>query len=230
MASAIKSAAIELGLKRYFTGKPCKHGHVCERWTHNSSCVQCCNANARRWAKTNHVRTAANARKWRKENPEKAKINSDTSNAKYFSKEENKIRNRERGRIRYALKRDVLLAQSKARRLRDKAKIKIRQRTWYENNKERAFALVRNRKARKRTASGSHTGRDIAEIFRLQKGLCAYCRGNLTRLGKHVDHIIPLVLGGANDRRNIQILCPTCNLSKGPKHPLEFGRTLGRLL
>ena len=29
------------GLKRYFTGKPCKHGHVAERQLFNATCVKC---------------------------------------------------------------------------------------------------------------------------------------------------------------------------------------------
>jgi hypothetical protein len=29
------------GLKRYFTGKPCKHGHVAERRTANRVCMEC---------------------------------------------------------------------------------------------------------------------------------------------------------------------------------------------
>jgi len=29
------------GLKRYFTGKPCKHGHVAERWTARGVCYEC---------------------------------------------------------------------------------------------------------------------------------------------------------------------------------------------
>jgi len=29
------------GLKRYFTGKPCKHGHVAERQVYNATCVVC---------------------------------------------------------------------------------------------------------------------------------------------------------------------------------------------
>lgn len=33
--------AKENGLKRYFTGRPCKHGHICERMTGNSGCVEC---------------------------------------------------------------------------------------------------------------------------------------------------------------------------------------------
>ena len=29
------------GLLRYFTGKDCKHGHICERYTLGGGCVQC---------------------------------------------------------------------------------------------------------------------------------------------------------------------------------------------
>lgn len=33
--------ALAAGLKRYFTGKPCKHGHLAERWTSGWACVEC---------------------------------------------------------------------------------------------------------------------------------------------------------------------------------------------
>lgn len=33
--------ALELGLKRYFTGKPCRHGHVSERRVAEARCVVC---------------------------------------------------------------------------------------------------------------------------------------------------------------------------------------------
>jgi len=33
--------AKQQGLGRYFTGKPCKHGHVCERYVSRRGCVQC---------------------------------------------------------------------------------------------------------------------------------------------------------------------------------------------
>jgi hypothetical protein len=29
------------GLARYFTGKPCKFGHVAERYSHNGQCLEC---------------------------------------------------------------------------------------------------------------------------------------------------------------------------------------------
>ena len=36
-----KKEAIEKGLIRYFTGKPCKHGHIAERLVSNDVCVAC---------------------------------------------------------------------------------------------------------------------------------------------------------------------------------------------
>ncbi|UPY96245.1 MULTISPECIES: hypothetical protein [Pectobacterium] len=29
------------GMNKFYTGKPCKHGHLSERWTLNGGCVQC---------------------------------------------------------------------------------------------------------------------------------------------------------------------------------------------
>lgn len=37
------------GLPRYFTGRPCKQGHVCERKTRTKQCVECLRANSRAW-------------------------------------------------------------------------------------------------------------------------------------------------------------------------------------
>ena len=36
-----KKEAVAQGLSRYFTGKPCSSGHVCERRVDNSSCMKC---------------------------------------------------------------------------------------------------------------------------------------------------------------------------------------------
>jgi hypothetical protein len=50
-----RKQAIEQGLKRYFTGKPCKSGHVAERYV-DGGCMVC-----------NHIRAA----QWKQNNPEK---------------------------------------------------------------------------------------------------------------------------------------------------------------
>jgi 5-methylcytosine-specific restriction endonuclease McrA len=36
-----RSVAIKIGLVRYFTGKPCPHGHITNRITKEGSCVEC---------------------------------------------------------------------------------------------------------------------------------------------------------------------------------------------
>jgi hypothetical protein len=38
-----KEYAIKLGLKRFFTGIPCKYGHIDERFVSTRRCVTCCN-------------------------------------------------------------------------------------------------------------------------------------------------------------------------------------------
>ena len=36
-----RKEALEKGLPTYFTGKPCKHGHVSERYASNCGCCEC---------------------------------------------------------------------------------------------------------------------------------------------------------------------------------------------
>ena len=36
-----RSEALKTGAHRYFTGRPCKHGHIAERLTSNGSCQEC---------------------------------------------------------------------------------------------------------------------------------------------------------------------------------------------
>ncbi|MEN3257805.1 hypothetical protein AAH678_03055 [Sodalis endosymbiont of Spalangia cameroni] len=52
--------AAKLGLSRYYTGKPCLHGHHSERWTYNGHCVACTiESNKRRRAEIREMMKAA---------------------------------------------------------------------------------------------------------------------------------------------------------------------------
>ncbi|MBT2771330.1 hypothetical protein J7J47_03680 [Halomonas sp. ISL-60] len=64
-----KKEAKAQGLKRYYTGKPCKRGHVAERLVNNRSCVEC---DKERW---NDYRrdNAGKIKDYRRDNAEKAK-------------------------------------------------------------------------------------------------------------------------------------------------------------
>lgn len=44
--------ALELGLSEYFTGLPCKRGHISPRWVHSYSCIACHDEQSRKHRKT----------------------------------------------------------------------------------------------------------------------------------------------------------------------------------
>jgi len=104
---------------------------------------------------------------------------------------------------------------------------------WRLENYDSVLATNRNRRSKKKYSFGSHTSCDIILIFDNQRGLCANCKSRLVKDGKnkyHVDHIMPLALGGSNSKSNLQCLCPTCNMRKGAKHPDEWAKQQGKLL
>lgn len=57
-------------------------------------------------------------------------------------------------------------------------------------------------------------------LLEKQAGICNGCSEVLTDY--HVDHIEPLSRMGTNTDDNVQLLCPTCNLSKGSKTMKEW--------
>lgn len=66
-------------------------------------------------------------------------------------------------------------------------------------------------------------------LFKLQRGRCACCSEPLGR-GYHLDHIMPLALGGVNEDSNMQLLRAICNMRKSAKHPVEYMQSKGFLL
>lgn len=73
---------------------------------------------------------------------------------------------------------------------------------------------------------GTHTAKDVAAQYERQQGKCFYCDQEVGDR-YHVDHVVPLLLGGSNGPENLVIACPECNIRKSAKHPMDF---CGRLL
>ena len=100
------------------------------------------------------------------------------------------------------------------------------QKEYYANNKE-----LWNLKTHKRRAAGLPTHiplSDIRKLRSLQKNKCPVCRQELVKY--HIDHIKPLSKGGKHELDNLQLLCPTCNLTKAAKDPVDFMQSKGYLL
>ena len=102
-------------------------------------------------------------------------------------------------------------------------------REWASRNKEYTLMQVHKRRAKKREVGGKLSVGLKEKLYKLQKGKCACCGANLDGVF-HMDHIVPLALGGANIDSNIQLLRPACNSSKNAKHPIEYMQSKGYLL
>lgn len=50
MKIVTRQEAIEQKLTRYFTGKPCKHGHIAEKQLSNRTCIACLLPKKREWS------------------------------------------------------------------------------------------------------------------------------------------------------------------------------------
>lgn len=145
---------------------------------------------------------------WRTANPEKCKARS----AKHRASNPEKTR-----------------ARSAAWRAENPTNVKVNFSAWVKKNPEAMRVHEQNRRARE-IASGGKLSRGLSKkLYALQKGKCACCKQPLGA-GYHLDHIMPLVLGGTNTDNNIQLLRQRCNNQKHAKHPIDFMQLRGFLL
>ena len=59
------------GATRYYTGQPCKHGHVAERQTSNATCVVCLSISHSKWQKDNPDKVYCNQLAYLNRHPER---------------------------------------------------------------------------------------------------------------------------------------------------------------
>lgn len=195
-----------MGVTRYFTGKPCKHGHLSERNTKSGQCYECHRELDRAAYPERSEKQKAYQAAYRAEHRDEAR---ETSRLW-------REQNRERG-----------YAKIKEWRLANPDKIVAYRRA----NRELAAVYSRNRRSRIKGNGGTHTEEDVLAILEKQKFKCAECGKSVKkRTSRHVDHIVPLARGGSNGPTNLQILCSTCNQEKWCIDPLEFAKRRGRLV
>lgn len=108
--------------------------------------------------------------------------------------------------------------------------IKAKIREWRQANPEKVRAYKATSKAARRSVADSGmSGKELLAWKRAQAKVCYWCGARCARK-YHVDHYIPLKKGGKHEASNLVIACPTCNLRKHAKDPLDFAREIGRLM
>lgn len=107
-------------------------------------------------------------------------------------------------------------------------KLKSKSKKYQTENLEKLRIYAHNRRIRQ-FSTGKLSSNLAEKLFKLQRGKCACC-GKPLGDNYHLDHIMPLALGGANEDWNIQLLTQRCNNQKHAKHPVDFMRSRGFLI
>lgn len=224
MKKVTKSEAIEQGLNYYFTGKPCKHGHVSERYINGGACVACQRIKSKEFSKNNveserirkHLDYLAHKeerndrnKSWQKRN--RAKVSAYV--AKWREKNREKVNER-----------------AAELRRKNPEKQKEADRRWRAKNKHK----VAKKDSLKRAAKLARIPVWFGEFddFVIQEAhALAALRGDETGIPWHVDHMLPMrgrKISGLHCAHNIQVIPAAMNVRKINKmvltNPLEWLR------
>lgn len=100
---------------------------------------------------------------------------------------------------------------------------------YRKDHPEKRRIYWQNRESKKRKSGDALSSGIAKKLFKLQHGKCACCGQKLGDV-YHLDHKMPLKLGGRNIDDNMQLLTPKCNMQKSAKHPIDYMQSRGFLL
>jgi hypothetical protein len=190
-----REEASAAGLKKYFTGEPCKHGHVSEKRVATKQCSTCAVAVNKAWKRRNPVRAAACHAAWKRRNPDKV--------AEYRATGEK----RNPGRV---------AAYDKAWRERNPERAAECNASWRKRNpaKMAEYGVARHCARLRRTPSWADREAIIA-VFVEARRLAAE-----TGIPHAVDHVIPLqgkLVSGLHVHTNLRAIPAADNRRKHNK-------------
>lgn len=207
-----------------------------ENWLSNNKEKR--NKQAAKYRAENKEKTEAATKKWRSANQEKVKAttiaycnaNKDmiAKRASEYGKKNRRKISEQQKQYRESNKTKVR-ARIAAYNLKNKEKRNAARREWHRLNPDAALRYRSSRRARKQNCEGRLSIGIRQKLYELQRGLCACCKQPLGK-NYHLDHIIPLSLGGPNTDNNVQLLRAECNLRKRAKDPIDYMQSKGFLL
>lgn len=185
----------------------------------DNCCRECRKAKSKAWREANPGRLSEYLRQYRPANAEQIQANVRA----YRTEHADELR--EANRARYQRNRtEIRKADAEKYSVSAKFREETKRRVSAYRKTDAGRAAETRKRAKRENALGTFTAADIEAIRKAQGNRCYLCHKTLKAY--HVDHFIPLALGGTNDPGNLRLACPKCNQSKHAKHPFELGRLL----
>ena len=188
-----RKEARAIGNSRYFTGKPCTHGHTSERRTSNALCIECSNGYNKIYSNENSEKLLEYRIQYYQKNKKAA------ANHRIKWRLENSIAKKESDR-KYRINRPEVHRNSI--------------RNWSQKNKAKVNAIASMRRASILNATPCWADRhEILKFYQDASRLT-----DETGIAHHVDHIVPLrgkTVCGLHVSCNLQVITARSNESKG---------------
>jgi len=138
----------------------------------------------------------------------------------YFE-ERRRIRDREKQELKQKLlvERDMRKELERpAKEAASKEKKKIQKREYRRKKRSEPYARRVEKINDRCSGLGKLSNGIIKKLLIQQDCKCVYCKIDISA-NRHVDHIVPLALGGLNVDSNVQLTCPECNIKKADLPP-----------
>jgi len=175
------------------------------------------------WSERNKDKVNASSIKWQKNNKDKIKVIRD----RYAEKNKEKLK--QRFKNWYEKNREYALAKHRQWTEDNKDHIRAYSLSYKEKNPDKLRECWNKRRERIKNQKTKLSVGLIDRLKTLQKNKCAICKKHLGD-NYHLDHIVPIKLGGEHHDSNMQLLHSSCNMKKHAKHPVDHMQSLGFLL
>ncbi len=167
-------------------------------------------ARNKKWKEDNPEKEKARNKKWKEDNPEWGK--------KYYQENKDKPEFKEKAKARNKKWREDNPDCNKKWSKEHPVEKKAHNKKWNKEHPEEIKASNHKRRARIKGNGGSYTLKEIKNLRKETKGICKGWKRKPHYVGDEnleIEHIIPLIKGGTNNIENIQLMCKSCNCSKG---------------
>lgn len=109
----------------------------------------------------------------------------------------------------------------------DRERSRAAYRARYASMRDKEIARSRERKRLYRE-SASECGYKWSDLYEIRDAAvdCAYCGRPLDER-RHLDHVVPLSMGGKTEPANLVASCASCNLEKAGRDPMKWAAMRG---